>query len=160
MILRFEPSGTHIHKGYRKVRFDLIPQPTDKTYAIYHIYYQDETSKEFLRGYKGKLNTEGSPVDQVDYNVWWDGLPKVWKTNPCLLYLLVIDGDETRTQIKQMLLDIFDKDTVSLLKGKLSQPVINLRDVTKLRPPVVASKVNSIDIEAINTRFSSMEVQL
>lgn len=160
MRLRFEPSGTHVHKEYLKVRVDLIPEPTDKTYAIHHIEVLDETSAAYLKGYNGKLDEMGNPVDQEAYDAWIASLPKIWVTNPCLCYFLIINEGDTLTQILERISHIFDKDTVALLDEKLIQPVTDLSEVTKLKEPIVASKVSLVDIEVINTKFASLEVNL
>ena len=121
MQIKFNPTGTHV-KGLLKVRFDLIPDPTDKTYALHHILYPDETSREFLRGYKGKMDVMGSPIDQADYDVWWDNLPKVWKTNPCLNHLISIDETTTKDDMMTGLNQIFSGNNLATIDNVLVLP--------------------------------------
>ncbi len=33
-IIKFNPTGTHLKDGYLKIRFDIYPKPTDKSYAV------------------------------------------------------------------------------------------------------------------------------
>ncbi len=154
MIAKFNPTGTHLHKGFLKVRIDLYPEPTDKTYAIHHIYYQDETSRKFKRGYKGAVDEWGSPIDQADYNVWWDSLPKVWKINPCLCHFVTIDPDTPLDELIQM----FDGDTITQLDDALSKSdIAEVRQImrTKLGSgkelPEPLDSVNIINM--VNERF-------
>ena len=152
MRVKFNPSGTHIHKGFLKVRIDLYPEPTDKTYAIHHIQVPVIPEK----GYQGEVDAEGSPVDQNDYNNWIDSLPRVWQLNPCLCHFVKIDADTPLddTLIRQ----VFDKDTVLQVDDALSKS-----DIPKLQQAMKTKfgnghKVFSADIDAINLTLSSLEV--
>ncbi len=156
MKAKFNSTGTHIHKGFLKVRIDLYPDVTDKTYPIHHI--QVPVTPE--GGYQGEVDEMGSPIDQNDYNSWIDSLPKVWQLNPCLCYFMTIKADTTSLQLEQMVKELFDKATLSQLDDLLSQPIINIRGVTKLKTQIITDKVVSADIGAINTRLSSLEVQV
>ena len=37
MLIKFNPTGTHIHKGYLKIRLDVYPSSTDKTYIQQYV---------------------------------------------------------------------------------------------------------------------------
>ena len=154
MIAKFNPTGTHIHNGFLKARIDLYPEPTDKTYAMHHV----QVPVIPLEGFTGKLDKMGSPVDQNAYTVWLDGLPKVWQLNPALCHFITIKADTTPLQLVQMVKELFDKTTLSQLDDLLSQPIINLSGVTKLKTQAITEKVASADIGALNARLSSFEV--
>ena len=156
MIAKFNPTGTHIHGGFLKVRIDLFPDLTDKTYPIHHVQVPVIPEK----GYQGKVDDMGSPVDQKAYDKWIDGLPKVWQLNPALCHFINIKVDTTPLKLNRMVKELFDKDTLSLLDDLLSQPVINLKGVMKLKTQAINDKVVSADIGTINTRLSSLEVQV
>ena len=156
MIAKFNPTGTHVHKGFLKVRVDLYPKPTDKTYPIHHVQVPVIPPE----GYQGKVDDRGNSVDQADYNSWIDSLPKVWQLNPALCHFINIKADTTALELNQMVKGLFDKDTLSQLDNLLSQPVINLKGVIKLKIQVITDKVVSADIDTINLRLSSLEVKV
>lgn len=37
MIIKLNPTGTHVHKRQLKVRIDIYPDPTDKTYPLHYV---------------------------------------------------------------------------------------------------------------------------
>jgi len=95
--IRFEPSGTHVdNHGNLKIRLDFYPGPEDKSYEQQHVFVVDETSPEFLAGYKGEVDKDGQPVDPKAYQDWFDSLPHVWRTNPCLSHFVIVPSDITK----------------------------------------------------------------
>lgn len=162
MRIKFNPTGTHTHKGLLKVRVDLFPDKRDKTYTLHHIYYQDETSREFLRGYEGKLNIEGSPIDQVAYNDWWDNLPKVWKTNPCLCHFIKVNPDVSLPELGMKVKAYFNAKTLLDLDDALSKSDTSrvgqiMR--TKLGDGRKVAQFTEGDKSNLNSRLSLMEIR-
>lgn len=158
MIAKFNPTGTHIHKGFLKVRIDLYPEPTDKTYAIHHVERVDVNSKQFKRGYKGEMDETGSPTDIDAYNTWRSSLPKVWKTNPCLCHFVKIDAD---TPLDDSLVkQVFDSTIVVELDDALSKG--NTQRVSQIMKPKSGNgrSVKAVDIEGLNNRLLSPEVKV
>ena len=154
MITKFNPTGTHIHKGFLKVRIDLYPEPTDKTYSIHHVQVPVIPPE----GYRGKVDEMGGPVDIDDYKSWIDGLPKVWQTNPALSHFVKVDPDTVLDEsfVKQ----VFDNPTVVEIDGALSKS--STTRVSQLMKTKGGSgrKVVSADIETINLTLSSLEVKV
>jgi len=68
MIIKLNTTGTHIHKGLLKLRADLYPTVTDKTYALQHVYVP--------------VIPEGATDEQLNDKAWIDALPHLWQLNP------------------------------------------------------------------------------
>lgn len=183
MRIEFNPTGTHVHKDFLNIRLDFYPDPTDKTYAIHHIQVpvipQD--------GYTGEvklvaLEDGGFPFDEhvivlewrqaqavvpasmEDYDAWFDGLPRVWQTNPCLCHFVVIEESTTLRGLEDFIADAFDKDTIASLDTYLAKPKTNpllsslLRYRSKLAHKRVLTKNTDELISAANTRFGGVEI--
>lgn len=120
--IKFEPSGTHVDtKGNLKIRLDFYPTPESKSYEINHVYIVDETSAEFIAGYKGKLDKEGNPVDQKDYDDWFAGLPHIWQTNPCLSHFIVVPPDIDKSSLDSWIKSIFSADVTATIDDSMTQ---------------------------------------
>lgn len=87
--VKFNPTGTHIQHGFLKVRVDIYPSPSDKTYPIHYV------DKPIIppEGYQGEVDAEGRPIDQEDYNSWIASLPTYKELNPCLCHFIKIDPE-------------------------------------------------------------------
>lgn len=105
-----------------KVRADLIPEPSDKTYQLHHVYVVDETSQAWLRGYKGKLDSEGSPVNLVDYDAWVATLPHIWRVNPCLCHFIVVPETVQLVDLEAFIPKLFTPDALATLDNYLVLP--------------------------------------
>ena len=64
MNVKFNPTGTHLHKGHLKIRLDVYPDVTAKTYPLHHI--QVPVIPE--AGYPGEVDKFGAPIDRADYD--------------------------------------------------------------------------------------------
>lgn len=78
MHLRINHSGCGERKGLVEIRYDLFLDPGDHGYDVHHV----QVPVWPPGGYPGKKNEMGMPVDQVDYDKWLAGLPRVWQNNP------------------------------------------------------------------------------
>jgi len=159
MIAKFNPTGTHMHNGFLKVRIDLYPEVGDKTYAIHHI----QVPIFPLEGYLGEVDKEGVPIDQTNYDAWVNGLPKVWQLNPCLCYFIAIDPDASLDNLTQYVRGIFDKKTLRELDDLLSEPktdLVKLGQVMKPKCGTGKQVLLSIDIIKLNSRLSLLGVKV
>ena len=156
MIAKFNPTGTHAHKAYVKVRVDLVPEPGDKTYGIHHV--QVPVIPE--GGYPGKVDDMDIPIDMEDYNKWLDGLPKVWQVNPCLCHFIKVDPDISLLEFQAKLLEYFDSAAKlgldDALFGSDSTMLWNIVK-TKLGDGQPVSKFTDEDRDKLNNRLSSLE---
>lgn len=130
MRIKLNPTGTHTHKGYLKVRVDLYPEPTDKTYAIHYVDEVDE---------------EGNPTGRK-------------QLNPCLCHFIKIDPNITLAGLTQLVRGMFDRQTLTLLDDVLSRRDIGqLREIMKTRLGE-GKQVGVVDIAKLNERLAGMEV--
>ncbi len=104
--IKFEPSGTHVKDGYLKIRLDFYPGPEDKSYESQHVFVVDESSPEYLAGYKGLLDKDGNP-DPIEYQKWLDELPHIWCTNPALCHFVIVPESVTKEQLQSYILNAF-----------------------------------------------------
>ncbi len=156
MIAKFNPTGTHIYKGYLKVRIDLYPDIGDKTYPLHHIQVPVFPPE----GYQGAVDEIGGAIDEEDYKNWIDGLPKTWQLNPALCHFINIDSGTSTRELRQIIRELFDKAILLQLDDLLSQPIIDIRGVEKLRERRITNKATVADIATVNSRFSSLEIQV
>lgn len=151
MLAKFNPTGTHAHKGKLKVRVDLYPEPTDKTYAL---QYVDKPVRPY---------TEEELADEALQNL----VPKVKELNPCLCHFITIDEDTNLISLANYVRDIFGKVTLSELDNILSAETTDLprlsqvmrfkRRVGKVLPP----KANTAEIKTkLNARFAGLEIRV
>ena len=119
--IRFEPSGTSVHKGDLKIRLDFYPQPEDKSYSMHHVFVVDETSPEFLDGYKGEVDKDGNPIDFTDYEKWIEGLPHIWRTNPALCHFLTVKPDITLAELDQIVSTMFSGNVTATIDDIMSK---------------------------------------
>ncbi len=161
MLAKFNPTGTHTHKGFLKVRVDLYPEPTDKTYKIHHVQvpvYPPE-------GYQGKLDDMGSPIDQADYDNWIDSLPKVWQLNPCLCHFIKVKEASTKADLTDYLEQIFTPTVIKTIDDSLILPnSIHLvsplmRDKASLTSEKIVTKDIGDLVTSVNSRFASLVLE-
>ena len=111
MKILFEPSGTHIHKDILKVRLDLYPDKTDKSYA------QNYVSVPVIPdgGYPGKVDDEGNPINQKQYDKWVESLPHIWQLNPCLSVFVRVDENITKALMTEFVGDVWKPDVLATI---------------------------------------------
>lgn len=120
--IMFEPSGTHVDtKGNLKIRLDFYPTTESKSYSTFHIQVPDETSKEYQAGYLGKVDKEGNPVDQEDYNKWYESLPKVWAVTPCLCHFITVKPDLSLAELDAYVKALFPGTVTNTIDDAMIQ---------------------------------------
>jgi hypothetical protein len=117
MLIKFESSGTHVHKEQLKIRLDLYPDVGEKSYAQNYVYVPVIPES----GYPGKVDEMGSPVDQKDYDLWEAGLPHIWQLNPCLSVFVKVDENITKTLLTQFCVDILKSDVLATIDDAMIQ---------------------------------------
>ncbi len=160
--IRFEPSGTHIKDGYLKIRLDFYPNPEDKSYVAQHVQIVDVNSLEYIVGYQGKVDKEGIPLDELDYQKWYDSLPKVWVTNPTLCNFVVVPPDITDQELQDYIYNTFYADVTTTIDDIISD-IHLLSPFMKDKGVLSAVKVPPLQDEAqlittVNTRLSGLKV--
>jgi len=166
--IKFEPSGTHVdNKGNLKIRLDFYPTPTSKSYEQHHVEVVDETSPEFLAGYKGELDKEGNPVDEADYQKWVDGLPKHWVVNPCLCHFITVSPDITVAGLDSIIGTYFTGNVTATIDDIMSRTGTNesahlISPYMRSKTTMTSAKVSKTNEEtlkqAINTQFTDYKI--
>ena len=155
MKAKFNPTGTHTHKGFLKVRIDLYPEPTDKTYKIHHVQvpvYPPE-------GYQGKVDEEGQPAN------WIDSLPKIWQLNPALCHFIKIKEASTKADLTNYLEQILPPTIIKTLDDSLILPNSShlispfMRDKAALTTKKIATKDIEDLITSVNSRFADLSLE-
>lgn len=140
-IAKFNITGTHIQHRYLKVRVDIYPSLTDKTYALHYVDEVDE---------------EGNPTGAK-------------QLNPCLCHFIKIDDIVTRLKLRSEICKAFDKTTFRELDEALSEidkpgrreKIRQLmRDRGGRGKPVPYQVDTEKLIKTINTRFKDLEVDV
>lgn len=142
----FNPTGTHYYEyeydsfiekyiGKLKIRLDFYPHEGTKAYEQQYIYYPIEP----IPPYPGKVDEFGNPVDQKEYDAWWDSLPREWRLNPALCLFVKVDSTTTITDLETYLSTTFTPEMMATIDD-----VIVLEDSAHLISPLLRDK-NIID---------------
>jgi len=159
VITKFNPTGTHEHHGFIKVRIDLYPEVGDKTYPIHHILVPVIPPE----GYPGEVDAEGNPIDWNDYNNWIDSLPKIWQLNPALCHFIKINSNISLLELRAKVNEVFDLKTKLELDDALSKDntqVVSQIMRTKLGDGKAVSKFTDEDRDRLNARLTSLEISV
>ena len=132
MFFKVNITGCSERKGLVEVRYDLYLDPTDERYSEH--YVQVPVIPKGV--YTGKVDEEGSPVDQVDYDKWLDGLKKVYQHNPFCCHFCQFEPTVTDAEIEyvgKLALDMAYKNWVNNnLKANKNLPVTFSANPTKI----------------------------
>jgi hypothetical protein len=86
--------------GNIALKIEFYLEPADLRYSDTYVQVVDTKSAEFLAGYPGKLNPNGTPKNQAAYDAWMVTLPKVWQLNPFHTHFVYFDPDFTEAEVK------------------------------------------------------------
>lgn len=89
MYYEIEKSGCCERKGLLQIRMDIHQEDNFTDVKIYP-----------EKGYDGKLNEQGTPVDMEYYQKWFDNLPTEKKNLPIHTHFFYLDHDATDEDIK------------------------------------------------------------
>ena len=93
-------SGCTERKGNVQLRLDFYLEPIDPRYNDKYLYLIDTTSLKYLTDYPGKVDVEGNPIDQKDYDSWYQSLPRVWQNTPFHSHFIYLASDFTEEDTK------------------------------------------------------------
>jgi len=156
MIAKFNPSGTHLHKGKLKIRLDIYPVEASKTFASQRV---DKLNRDYTLEELAQLD---ALTDTQGFNEALGVLKlKIGthkETNPCLCHFITIDADTTKAQLTQIVQGIFDGDTVNSLDDTLSKD--DRGRVSRVMGAKCGSgrEVKQVNLDTLNTRFAGLEV--
>lgn len=154
--VKIEPSGCCIHKGWIQVRLSFYLEPTDPRYNEHHVYVVDTTSQAWLRGYKGKVDSMGSPINQADYDTWVAGLPHIWRDNPFHNHFIFVDSTTSATEILKQAQDSFNEFFAGWAEGKDMTQVW----LSKARPMLTSKTLSPAQLSSANTRLSQIKAMV
>jgi hypothetical protein len=117
MQIKFEPSGTSVHKDQLKIRLDLYPDVGEKSYAQNYV----NVPVIPVGGYPGKVDAMGQPVNQKQYDTWLAGLPRIWQLNPCLSVFVGVDANVTKLLLSEYIGDILKSDVLATIDDAMIQ---------------------------------------
>jgi hypothetical protein len=117
MQIKFEPSGTSVHKDQLKIRLDLFPDVGEKSYTQNYV----NVPVIPVGGYPGKVDAMGQPVNQKQYDTWLAGLPRIWQLNPCLSVFVGVDANVTKTLLSEYVNDILKSDVLATIDDAMIQ---------------------------------------
>lgn len=95
MFVKVESSGCSVRKGMVQIRLCMYLEPDDYGYEKHHVLVPVIPEK----GYKGKVDELGWPVDVDDFTKWLDSLPKVEQDNPFLNHFIQVEPTTTDKEI-------------------------------------------------------------
>jgi hypothetical protein len=133
MRIQINTTGTHIHKGLLKVRFDFIPDVEDKTYVKHYVEHFDELG-----------NSLGFYV------------------NSCLSHFVVVPETISLDSLKTFAQTVFSKDLITSLDNYLLLPnsAHYISELMRPRSVLSAEIVKSTNIayliDSVNASLSSL----
>lgn len=154
--VKIEPSGCCINKGWIQVRLSMYLEPTDPRYNEHHVFVVDETSRKWLNGYKGVVDTMGSPVDQANYDAWIDSLPHIWRDNPFNNHFIYVDETDSNATILLKIEAAFTEFFNGWSQYKEMEEVWH----SKARPQLVSKTLTLTQITAANTRLTQIKAMV
>ncbi|KKN17203.1 hypothetical protein LCGC14_0968330 [marine sediment metagenome] len=145
MLVKFNPTGTHVHKGVLRIRVDLYPEPQDDVYALQAltIYDRDLTQAE-----------KDDPALAAL-------VPNHTQLNPCLCHFIRVDAAASLIEVQQYVKEIFDTVTLKQLDSLLSQPQTDLAALNSLMKSKLGNGQAGVSDQAvgiINSRLTLLEV--
>lgn len=138
MRIKFEPSGTHIHKGLLKVRFDIYPELGDKTYVAHYI---------------DQIDGEGNYTNK-----------KI--LNPCLSHFIVVPETVTYGALEQYLNEIFLPNVIKTIDDVMVLPATDnahlisplMRSRSALTKKLIVTKDTVDLVDSFNEKMSRLEL--
>ena len=113
----FNPTGTHVQNGTLKIRVDIYPDPSSKTYVQ---HYVDKPDRPLTQ-------------EELDDPVKRALVPTHKELNPCLCHFIKVDETITKSEMEKVIRNTFDVGTLVGLDDALSN--LDMPEVTRLMKP-------------------------
>lgn len=104
MKVKVNPTGTHEHRGKVKIRLDLYPGAKNK--RLHALHYVKHPDREYT-----KAELEDEALRAL--------VPTHKALNPCLCRFVTVDEDITPDELKKLMRQTFDKNTLRILEDAL-----------------------------------------
>lgn len=116
MYYKINPTGCTERNGLVQVRFDCYLEPADAGYAEHHV-----TVPIMTEPYPGKVDAEGIPEDQKDFDKWIASLPTETRDNPFCCHFRCFEPDVTDADLVKAGDEILTMAGANFQKGDLKQ---------------------------------------
>ena len=141
MYYKINPTGCTERNGLVQVRFDCYLDPLDPGYAEHHV-----TVPVITEPYPGKVDAEGIPKDQKDFDKWIASLPTETRDNPFCCHFRCFEPDVTDTDLvkagDEILKMAYDNNKVGTLYKNTNPKVEFTTNIVKIQASL--SRANSI----------------
>lgn len=165
-VAKFNASGTNIKDKVLMLRFDIYPPVASKSYVEHYVQVLENQNAK----YPGKVDADGLPVDQKDFDNWYAAQPKIWRLNPMVCIFIKADPDWNAAQLANYITTQLDPFTLQYLDDNLSKESMTIIEwdiLNAYMEPKLGKKVllpASTDKEqltaTVNSRFDTLEVSL
>lgn len=140
---KINKTGADERKGLVQVRFDCYLSRDDEGNEEHYVTVPDLTDAV----YEGKLDGEGMPVDQKDFEAWIASLPTITRNNPFCCHFRCFEPDVT----DEGLLKAGDEILAMSMKNW------ETRELRKNANPAVTFTTNIVKIQASLTRAETIK---
>ena len=156
MIAKFNPSGTHEHKGKLKIRVDIYPVEASKTFASQRV---DKLNRELTDKERAEFDLLDGEKLKLKEQVLRKKIGTHKELNPCLCHFIAIDEGMTKKELEGYVQSIFSKDTIDELDDALDKDDRNKVSQT-MKSKCGNGKIHSkqANLDSINKRFKNLEV--
>lgn len=159
----FNPSGTKIENNILFVRFDLYPSSNSKSYNIHYI-------EKPITQYAGKLDNDGVPIDQDDFDKWFNEVEKIRVLNPVCCVFVPINESTSVDQLYNHTSDFFSSYILELIDNlAVSEPTKSEKELASW---IINNKLKNVFgiaelpkdtdkqslINQTNTKFSNLKI--
>jgi len=150
----FEPTGTHWHKrpgalvGKVKVRVDLFPDPIENP-VLFAVHNVDQPAREY------------TPEELADESLR-ALVPTHKKLSPCQGHFLSVDPDITPGQLRKLIRQTFDANTLRILADALAREdggrTVHLAMKGKKGRGARVRSFDQSECDSLNERLKGVEV--
>ena len=131
MIVKFNSSGTHIHKKKLKIRLDIYPEPGEDSYDKYHIEYFDI-----------------------------DGNSMGYFTNPILCHFITISDTTTKEDVESFINTKLSSDVLKTISSISAGDIGHKFNELMSDKALLATKeIETINKNNINKNFKDIEIR-
>ena len=145
-------TGCNERKGMVEVRYDLYLDIGDYNYEVHHV-----TVPIFPKeGYQGKVDDEGLPIDQKDYDKWVKKLPLQIRDNPFCCHFFQFPSDVTNEELLKKGNEVLEMGYKNWQAGDLHKnrnPKIKFNNsvIKMLKSKYRVNQIIETDYPALNT---------
>lgn len=163
---KLETTGLAVRKGKVQIRFSFYLEPNDARYDEHHVQVPDPLSEKWQKGYPGVYGDMG-PLDEKDYQKWYDSLPKIWQNNPFHNHFVYVDPDVTDGEISKLMREHLQEfyglwaEGVDITKAWREMPLKAKQHFDETRKQFISLEgISSKDFERYKSRVKACEAKV